>query len=62
MDDFTPKENMYINIMITQAICVILIFLSVLTLKYFFKGEYKNFKEWYLLEITADTRIEEVIG
>lgn len=62
MDDFTHKENMYVNIIITQAICVILIFLSVLTLKYLFKGEYKNFKGWYLEEITADTRIEEVIG
>ena len=61
MDDITPKDNMYINIIITQAICVILILLSVLTVKYFFKGEYKNFKEWYLEEITADTHIEEVI-
>lgn len=62
MDDITPKDNMYINIIITQAICVILIFLSVLTVKYLFKGEYKIFKEWYLEEITADTHIEEVIG
>ncbi len=62
MDDITPKDNMYINVIITQAICVILILLSVLTVKYLFKGEYKVFKEWYLEEITADTRIEEVIG
>lgn len=62
MDDITPRENMYINIIITQAICVIMILLSVLAVKYLFKGEYKFFKEWYLEEITADTRIEEVIG
>ncbi len=62
MDDITPKDNMYINVIITQAICVIVILLSVLTVKYLFKGEYKVFKEWYLEEITADTRIEEVIG
>lgn len=62
MDDITPRENMYINIIITQAICVIMILFSVLTVKYFFKGEYKFFKEWYLEEITSDTRIEEVIG
>ncbi len=56
------KGNMYINIIITEAICMAVILLSVFTFKYFFKGEYKEFKKWYNTEITADTRIEEVIG
>lgn len=62
MDEFAPKENMYINIIIAEGICVLVILLSVLVLKYFFKAEYKDFKKWYNTEITTDTRIEEVIG
>ncbi len=56
------KRNMYINIIITEALCGVVILLSVLTLKYFFKSEYEEFKAWYNTEITADTKIEEVIG
>lgn len=62
MDELTPKENMYINIIITEILCMLVILVSVLVLKYFFKGEYKEFKAWYNTEITADTKIEEVIG
>ncbi len=56
------KKGMYINIIITEAICVTVVLFSVLLLKYFFKPDYKEFKEWYNKKITADTRVEEVIG
>ncbi|MBQ6848247.1 MAG: hypothetical protein IJO62_04995 [Clostridia bacterium] len=55
------KRDMYINIIITEALCVVVILLTVLTLKYFFKSDFKDFEKWYEREITADTRIEEVI-
>ncbi len=57
----TEKKDMYINIIITEAVCVLVILLSVLCLKYFFKSDFKSFKEWYYIEITNDTKISEVI-
>ncbi len=58
------KENkgMYINIIIAEAVCMIIVLLSVLVIKYFFKTEFKNLKKWYTAEITADTTVQEVIG
>ena len=56
------KRGMYINIIITQAICMIVVLLSVITIKYFFKSDFKELKDWYKTQITADTRIEEVVG
>ncbi len=56
------KKGMYINIIITEALCMVVILLSVLVLKYFLKSDFKDFKKWYEKELTADTRIEEVIA
>lgn len=58
----TPKRaNQFINIIIAQAVCVTVILLSVLVLKYFFKGEYKDVKGWYSQEIAMNTDINEVL-
>lgn len=58
----TQNSNNYINIVITEFICVAVVLLSVLSIKYFFKSEFKSLKKWYTAEICDDTRIEEVIG
>lgn len=55
------KSGYYINIIITQAICVAVILLSVFVLKYFFKAEYKEVKNWYNTEIATNTDINEVL-
>ena len=61
MDTEAKRQSMYINIIITQLICCVLIISSVLVMKYFFKGEFKEIKSWYIKNITNDTRISEVI-
>ena len=58
----TKSGGSYTNIIITQFLCVTVVLLSVLTIKYFFKSEFKSLKKWYTAEICDDTRIEEVIG
>ncbi len=55
------KSGMYINIIITQTVCAVLILAVILVMKYFFKGEFKEFKSWYDVNITADTDINEVL-
>ena len=55
------RPNMYINIVITQLICVLLVTASVLVLKYCFKSDYEEFKVWYLEEITPTTSVSEVL-
>ncbi len=54
-------EKNYIRIIITQLICCVIILLSVLGLKYFFKKDYKAFKAWYEAEASDNTYIEEVL-
>ena len=55
------RPNMYINIVITQFICVVLVTACVLVLKYCFKSDYEKFKVWYLEEITPTTSVSEVL-
>ena len=55
-----PK-NYYVSIIITQSICVALIALSVVCIKYFFKDSYKQIKEFYKNEICSQTDIDEVL-
>lgn len=59
----TPKKrDCFASIIITQSICVVLILLTVLVVKYFFKGTYNQAKEWYSQNICVDTDIEQVIS
>ena len=54
------RKGMYINIIITQAVCAVLILAGILVMKYFYKAEFEKFKNWYTVNITADTDIKEV--
>lgn len=55
------NQGIYLNIIITQALCMLVVLLSVITIKYLFKSEFKTLQKWYLKEFCNDTTIEEVI-
>lgn len=55
------RPNYYINIIITEAICLTLVFLLILSLKFISKAKYKSFKKFYDNKICADTSISEVL-
>lgn len=49
------------HIIITQAICVAIIILTVVVTKYFFKGCYEDIKNWYQEHVSVQTSVSEVI-
>ena len=55
------SKNYISRITLTQCICMIIILLSIFTVKYFFKGTYNELKEWYKENICIDTDINEVL-
>lgn len=62
-DIIKPKpKGQLANIIITEAICVAVILLTVLITKYFFKSTYTKLEKIYEQQICADTDINEVIG
>ncbi|MBQ6884887.1 MAG: hypothetical protein IJN56_04020 [Clostridia bacterium] len=50
-------KNMYISICITQAVCVTVILIAVLVIKYFFSGSYVKLEKWYSENIMEETEI-----
>ena len=60
-DILNPKNGAVFGIIIAEAAVAALILLSVLTVKYFFKGTYSELKKWYNTNICAETEISEVI-
>lgn len=55
------NQGAYLNVMITEVICMLVVLLSVITIKYLFKSEFKTLQKWYVEEFCNDTLIEEVI-
>ena len=55
------NDNIY-KLIITETVCVAIMLLSIITVKYFFKGTYINLHNWYCRIILVDTDIEEVLG
>ena len=55
-----PKGGFF-GIIITQMTITVIILLSVLAVKYLFKDTYASLKEWYTLNICAETDINEVL-
>lgn len=51
----------FFGILITQMTVTLIILLSVLAVKYFFKSTYKELKVWYDTNICAETDINEVL-
>lgn len=56
-----PKSGGFLGIIITEAVVTAVILLSVIAVKYFFKGTYPSLKEWYNTNICAETDINEVL-
>ncbi len=46
---------------ITQAICISLILLSLIAIKYLFKPTYKELEKWYRNNMLSDTAVSEVL-
>ena len=55
------NQGAYLNVMITEALCMLVVLLSVITIKYLFESEFKTLQKWYVKEFCNDTLIEEVI-
>ncbi len=47
---------------IVQSVCVLIILLSVIIMKYFFKDVFAEIKDFYREEILSDTKISEVLA
>ncbi len=55
------KTDTLFSIIIAQSVCVLLILALILTVKYFFKSTYNDFKKWYELAVCSETNINEVL-
>lgn len=60
-DILKPKSGGFFGIIITEAVVTLIILLSALTVKYFFKGTYSSLKAWYTENICAETDVNEVL-
>lgn len=56
------KTDAFVKIIILQCVLAVLIIATVLMTKYFFKGTYRELKNWYQENIAVDTDIYEVLG
>ncbi len=55
------KENMFFKVALAESILAVLIIISVLITRFFFKSSYKAVKNWYLNNMTADIDISEIV-
>ena len=55
------QTDRWAQIIITECICVGIILISVLVIKYFFKDTYNELKVWYEKNICDTTEISEVL-
>ncbi len=46
---------------IVQSVCVLIILSGVVVIKYFFKANFTKIEKFYIDNITADTKISEVL-
>ncbi len=53
--------NAYVKMLIVEGVAALVIIISVLTVKFFFKDTYKNLSEWYKENVLVDIDISEVI-
>ena len=60
--EITPK-NMYLPICITQLVCVAVILIAVVIIKFFFSNSYQSLKEWcnnnFFVHTTVSENIDE---
>ena len=54
-------KNVFYGVALCESILAILLILTLLTSKYFFKKPYKEMKKWYRENIMVDTDISQFI-
>lgn len=54
-------KEWYYKVIIAEMICITAILLSVFIIKYFFKSEFWEVKNFYYKYVTADTDVNEVL-
>ena len=57
--EIKPK-NMFVPICITQAVCVAVILIAVLIIKFFFEGCYTKLQKWCVNNFLEETVISDV--
>lgn len=57
--EIKPK-NMFVPICITQAVCVAVILIAVLIIKFFFEGSYTKLQKWCVNNFLEETVISDV--
>lgn len=57
--EIKPK-NMFVPICVTQAVCVAVILIAVLIIKFFFEGSYLKLQKWYGENMLDETNITAV--
>ncbi len=57
--EIKPK-NMYVPICITQAVCIAVILIAALIIKFFFEGSYNKLQNWYTDNILDETNVTQV--
>lgn len=57
--EIKPK-NMFVPICITQAVCVAVILIAVLIIKFFFEGSYTKLQNWCTGNFLEETTISDV--
>jgi len=51
----------FYKVVIVQSVCVLVILLSIVIIKYFFKDTFAKIERFYIDNITDDTKISEVL-
>jgi len=57
----TKKREVFFPFIITQIICVVLIIITLLVTRFFFKDTFAKAKTWYKENFLIDTDIKSVI-
>ena len=60
-DISNKKRDNYLNIIVVESVCVLIILLSVFVTKLLFKNVYQAVEDWYNKNICVDTDINQVV-
>lgn len=56
----TKPKNMYVAIATTQTVCIAVILIAVLIIKFFFGDSYKKLEKWYDKNILDQTTVSGI--
>lgn len=61
MEEKKPRFDYIYKIIIVETICIMIMLIGITSVKYFFKGTYKELKVWYEEYLCDETSINEVL-